>query len=51
MTLWGWLTMLASVGGTTAWVIWCFWRVLRTPDETEKLHGIDLHTPDEKVEP
>jgi hypothetical protein len=48
MNLWGWLIMLASVLGTTAWVVWCFWKVLRTPEETDKLHGVPFQTPDEE---
>jgi hypothetical protein len=47
MTLWGWIIMLASVGGVTAWVVWCFRKVLTTPEETEKIHGFDFKTPDE----
>lgn len=48
MTLAGWIIMAGSVGGTTAWVVWCFWKVLSTPEETEKIHGIELRTPDQK---
>ena len=47
MTIAGWIIMLASVGGTTVWTIWCLIKVLRTPQEPDKLHGIDLHTPDQ----
>jgi hypothetical protein len=48
MTAWGWLVMLASVGGTTAWLVWCLWKVVRTPGEAERLHGIHDEPPEEK---
>ncbi|MCS6971071.1 MAG: hypothetical protein RMM29_03935 [Planctomycetota bacterium] len=36
----GWLTMLAAVGGATALFAWCLWKVLSTPQATERLHGV-----------
>lgn len=47
MTLWGWIIMLLSVGGTTSQLLWCVVRVLSKPGETEKIHGqIDIRTSD-----
>jgi hypothetical protein len=43
--------MLASVGGTTLWVVWCFYKVITTPDETDKLHGFDIDPPDKAQDP
>jgi heme/copper-type cytochrome/quinol oxidase subunit 2 len=48
MTPGGWFVMLFSVGTVTGVFLWCLWKVLRTPDETEKLHGFSFETPDEK---
>jgi len=40
MTLAGWILMAASVGATTGLFAWCLWRVLRTPESRDKLHGM-----------
>jgi hypothetical protein len=48
MTPGGWFVMLLSVGTVTGVFLWCLWKVLRTPDESEKLHGFSFETPDEK---
>lgn len=48
MTLGGWLIMLVSVGSVTILFIWCIWKVLTTPGETEHMHGFEFETPDEK---
>ncbi len=48
MTLGGWIIMLLSTGSVTALFLWCLWKVLTTPGETEKLHGFEFETPDEK---
>lgn len=50
MTLGGWLIMLLSVGGTTLFFLWTVAKVLRTPGETEKVHGFEVETPDEKAQ-
>jgi len=46
MTSAGLLVMLLSVGTVTALFGWCVWKVLITPQETEKVHAVELHTPD-----
>lgn len=47
MTLGGWIVMLLSVTGATALLVWCFYKVLKTPGSEQHLHGqVDLHTPD-----
>jgi hypothetical protein len=48
MTLGGWIVMILSVVSVTGIFLWCLWKVLTTPEETEKLHGFSFETPDEK---
>jgi hypothetical protein len=38
MTLGGWIFMLASTISMTALVIWCFWKVLRSPGKPPEPH-------------
>lgn len=49
MTPGGWIIMLVSTGGVTALFLWCLWKVFTLPDETEKIHGFEFETPDEKI--
>lgn len=51
MTATGFLVMVLSVGTVTVLFGWCVYKVLTTPHETEKLHGVDLHTPDMDEDP
>lgn len=46
MTTAGFLVMLFSVGTVTTLFSWCVWKVLSTPHETEKVHGVEFQTPD-----
>jgi hypothetical protein len=46
MTTSGLIVMLISVGIVVSLFSWCIWKVLTTPNETEKIHGVDFHTPD-----
>ncbi len=47
MTLGGWIAMLLSVGGVTALMGWCIYKVLATPESTRHLHSqVDITTPD-----
>lgn len=47
MTLGGWVVMLLSVGGVTAWFSWCVYQVLHEPGATRKMHSqIDIDTRD-----
>ncbi len=48
MTAGGWIVMTLSVGSVTALFVWCIYKVLTTPDETEKIHGFDARTPDQE---
>ena len=48
MNIGGWLIMLLSVGTVSLLFIWCIYRVLSTPGETERIHGFEIETPDEK---
>jgi len=46
MTTSGLIVMLLSVGTVTVLFVWCIYKVLSTPHETEKVHGVEFHTPD-----
>ncbi|MDI1312810.1 hypothetical protein [Prosthecobacter sp.] len=46
MTTSGLIVMLLSVGTVVSLFSWCIYKVLTTPRETEKVHGVELHTPD-----
>jgi hypothetical protein len=50
MTTSGLIVMLLSVGIVVSLFSWCIWKVLSTPHETEKIHGVDFHTPDMDAE-
>jgi hypothetical protein len=49
MNLGGWIIMSLSVGTVSLLFVWCIYRVLTTPGETEHMHGFELETPDEKA--
>ena len=49
MTIGGWIIMLLSVGAVTVLFFWCVVKVLTTPGDSEKLHGFEFETPDEKT--
>lgn len=44
----GWIIMGLSVGTVSLLFVWCIYRVLTTPGETEHMHGFEMETPDEK---
>jgi hypothetical protein len=46
MTTSGLIVMLLSVGTVIVLFGWCIYKVLSTPHETEKVHGVEFHTPD-----
>ncbi len=47
MTIGGWITMILSVGSVTLLLVWCIWKVLKTPEATRHLHGeLDIDTKD-----
>lgn len=48
MTTSGLLVMLVSVSTVTVLFAWCVYKVLTTPNETEKVHGVEFQTPDMK---
>lgn len=48
MTIGGWIVLSLSISSVTALFGWCIWKVLSIPNETEKLHGFEFETPDEK---
>lgn len=47
MTPGGWIVMTVSVTTVTVLMVWCIYKVLKIPKETEHLRSIDLHTPDQ----
>lgn len=42
----GLIVMLISIGIVVCLFSWCIYKVLTTPHEAEKVHGVELHTPD-----
>jgi len=44
----GWIVMLLSVFSVTALFVWCVFKVLTIPEETEHVHGFEQKTPDTK---
>ena len=46
MTTAGLLVMLLSVSIVISMFSWCIWKVLTTPNETDKLNGTEFETPD-----
>lgn len=46
MTTAGWLIMILSVGSVSTLLVWCIYKVLSTPEETEHIHGFEQETPD-----
>lgn len=47
MTIGGWIVMIVSVLTSSALFGWCVWRVLRTPEAGNTMHGFEFETPDE----
>lgn len=41
MTTAGLLILVVSVGSVTGVFIWCIWKILTTPGEAEKVHGLE----------
>lgn len=48
MTTAGWLIMILSVSSVSTLMIWCIYKVVTTPEETEHIHGFEQETPDAK---
>lgn len=46
MTIGGWIMLIASIGLVTGLFIWCIYKVLSTPEETEHIHGFEQEPPD-----
>ena len=44
----GWIVMIASTGSVISLFIWCIYKVLTIPDETEHMHGFEQTPPDAK---
>jgi len=48
MTIGGWIILIAMVSAVTALFLWCMYKVIFTPGETDHVHGFEIETPDEK---
>ncbi|MEX1016150.1 MAG: hypothetical protein WD534_11920 [Phycisphaeraceae bacterium] len=47
MSLEAWIMMTLSVGGMTAFLAWCVYKVVSTPGSSEHLHSqADIEPPD-----
>ena len=46
MTLSGWIIMALSVSTVTVLFLWCIYKVLTIPEETEHIHGFEQDPPD-----
>lgn len=47
MTAWGWAFMLTSVLSVALLALWCFYKVLTTPEAAEHVHApLDIDTHD-----
>lgn len=49
MSIGGWFIFLIAVGSVLTLFCWCMYKVITTPGETEHLHRIGEHTPDEEA--
>ncbi|MGA0333270.1 MAG: hypothetical protein ACO3N7_04695 [Kiritimatiellia bacterium] len=47
MTAAGWIVMIAAVTGMSALLVWCVWKVIRTPDSVDHLHSPSDIDPDD----
>lgn len=48
MTWGGWIVLGLSVGSVTALFVWCIFKILTTPEETQKIHGFEGNPPDKE---
>ena len=48
MTFGGWIVMTLSVSGVTTLLAFCVWKVMTVPGESERVHGFEFETPDER---
>jgi len=46
MTTGGWIMLITSIVSVTSLFIWCIYKVLSIPEETEHIHGFEQKTPD-----
>jgi len=46
MTFGGWIMLITSIGSVAGLFIWCIYKVLTIPEETEHIHGFEQETPD-----
>jgi hypothetical protein len=42
----GWIILILSVGTFSSLFVWCIWKVMTIPGESEHVHGFEVETPD-----
>jgi hypothetical protein len=50
MTFGGWFMLIVSVGSVATLFIWCLYKVLTIPEETEHIHGFSESKPEDSKE-
>lgn len=50
MTTGGWIIMIVSITTVTYLMGWCIYKILSTPGEIDRVHGIEQHTPDQDID-
>lgn len=50
MTTGGFIIMIISVGTVSLLFVWCIWKVLSTPGESEHIHGYEGDLPESERE-
>lgn len=50
MTTAGWIILFSSITPVTVVFIWCFWKVLSTPQNPPVVHGFETEPPDVEEE-
>ena len=47
MTIAGWISMIVGVGGATAFLLWCVYRIVSHPGSADHLHSqVDIEPKD-----
>jgi len=46
MTWGGWFTMILSISVVSVLLVWCIYKILTTPGESEKIHGFEPNEPE-----
>lgn len=46
MTFGGWFMLITSVGSVVTLFVWCLYKVITIPEETDHIHGFNETRPD-----